>query len=47
MGATPIDDRELRHLMTRYQGADPAALDELVGRISPPLLRYFSASRAA
>jgi RNA polymerase sigma-70 factor, ECF subfamily len=32
--------------MTRYQDADPAALDELVGRISPPLLRYFSASRA-
>ena len=31
--------------MTRYQGADPAALDELVGRISPPLLRYFGASR--
>src|SRR5271169_3377530 len=46
MGETPIDDRELRHLMTRYQGADPAALDELVGRISPTLLRYFSASRA-
>jgi RNA polymerase sigma-70 factor (ECF subfamily) len=45
MGETPIDDRELRNLMTRYQGADPAALEELVRRISPPLLRYFGASR--
>src|SRR5579864_3472604 len=45
MGETPIDDRDLRSLMTRYQGADPAALDELVRRISPPLLRYFGASR--
>ncbi len=31
--------------MTRYQGADAAALDELVRRISPPVLRYFGASR--
>ena len=31
--------------MTRYQGADPAALDELVRRVSPPLLRYFANSR--
>jgi RNA polymerase sigma-70 factor (ECF subfamily) len=46
MGETPIDDRELRNLMARYQQADPAALDELVRRISPPLLRYFGASRA-
>jgi RNA polymerase sigma-70 factor (ECF subfamily) len=45
MGETPIDDRELRDLMTRYQAADPAALDELVRRISPPLLRYFGGSR--
>jgi hypothetical protein len=45
MGETPNDDRELRNLMTQYQRADPAALDELVGRISPPLLRYFGASR--
>jgi RNA polymerase sigma-70 factor (ECF subfamily) len=45
MGETPIDDRELRNLMTRYQRADPAALDELVLRISPPLLRYFGAPR--
>jgi RNA polymerase sigma-70 factor, ECF subfamily len=47
MGETPIDDRELRNLMTRYQRADAAALDELVRRISPPLLRYFAASRAS
>jgi RNA polymerase sigma-70 factor (ECF subfamily) len=46
MGETPIDDRELRDLMTRYQRADPDALDELVRRISPPLLRYFGGSRA-
>jgi len=31
--------------MTQYQRADPAALDELVRRISPALLRYFGASR--
>jgi RNA polymerase sigma-70 factor, ECF subfamily len=47
MGETPIDDRELRDLMTRYQRADPAALDELVRPISPPLLRYFGASRVS
>ncbi len=46
MGETPIDDRELRDLMTRYQRADPDALDELVRRISPPLLRYFGGSRS-
>jgi RNA polymerase sigma-70 factor (ECF subfamily) len=45
MGETPTDDRELRDLMIRYQRADPNALDELVRRISPPLLRYFSGSR--
>jgi RNA polymerase sigma-70 factor (ECF subfamily) len=45
MGEIPIDDRELRNLMTQYQCADPSALDELVRRISPPLLRYFGASR--
>jgi RNA polymerase sigma-70 factor (ECF subfamily) len=42
MGETPIDDRELRNLMTQYQRADPTALEELVRRISPPLLRYFA-----
>ena len=31
--------------MTQYQNADPVALDELVRKISPPLLRYFSGSR--
>lgn len=31
--------------MTQYQSADPAALDELVRRVSPPLLRYFNSSR--
>jgi RNA polymerase sigma-70 factor (ECF subfamily) len=45
MGDIPIDDRELRSLMTRYQNADAAALDELVRRISPRLLRYFGSSR--
>ncbi len=45
MGEIPPDDRELRDLMTSYQRADPDALDELVRRISPPLLRYFGGSR--
>jgi len=45
MSEATIDDRELRDLMTRYQQADPDALDELVRRISPPLLRYFGGSR--
>jgi RNA polymerase sigma-70 factor (ECF subfamily) len=31
--------------MTGYQRAEPAALDELVRRISPPLLRYFRGLR--
>lgn len=31
--------------MTRYQGADASALDELVQRVSPPLLRYFTSSQ--
>lgn len=41
-----IDDLELRTLMTQYQRADRAALGELVRRISPPLLRYFSRSHS-
>jgi RNA polymerase sigma-70 factor (ECF subfamily) len=41
MGEIPIEDRELRDLMTRYQNADAAALEELVARISAPLLRFF------
>jgi RNA polymerase sigma-70 factor, ECF subfamily len=42
----PVDDLELRTLMMQYQHADTAALDELVQRLSPPLLRYLGASRA-
>jgi RNA polymerase sigma-70 factor (ECF subfamily) len=45
MNEGSIDDRELRNLMAQYQAANPAALDELVRRISPPLLRYFARSR--
>jgi RNA polymerase sigma-70 factor, ECF subfamily len=45
MGDERIDDRELRMLMTQYQSADPAALDELVRKVSPPLLRYFRSSQ--
>jgi RNA polymerase sigma-70 factor (ECF subfamily) len=32
--------------MTRYQRADPDAVDQLVRRVSPALLRYFRALRA-
>jgi RNA polymerase sigma-70 factor (ECF subfamily) len=42
-----VDDLELRTLMEQYQSADPAALDELVRRVSSPLLRYFNNSRFA
>lgn len=45
MDGTAISDSDLRALMTRYQRADPAALEELVRRLSPPLLRYFRSSR--
>lgn len=45
MGDGQADDLDLRTLMTRYQSADPVALDELVRRVSPPLLRYFGSSR--
>jgi RNA polymerase sigma-70 factor, ECF subfamily len=44
MNEGPIDDGELRSLMTRYQSAESAALEELVRRLSPPFLRYFAAS---
>jgi RNA polymerase sigma-70 factor (ECF subfamily) len=30
--------------MTQYQCGDSAALDALIGRLTPPLLRYFGAS---
>jgi len=33
--------------MTRYQNADAAAVEELVVRISPPLLRFFGRSGVA
>ena len=46
MSEGTIDDRELRDLMMRYQSADGAALDELVGRVSPLLLRYFRGMNA-
>lgn len=42
----PADDLELKTLMARYQHADAAAVEELVRRLSPPLLRYFGAFRA-
>jgi RNA polymerase sigma-70 factor (ECF subfamily) len=45
MSEGTIEDRELRRLMTEYQRADSAALEELVQRVSPALLRYFCASR--
>jgi RNA polymerase sigma-70 factor (ECF subfamily) len=45
MSGTPIEDRQLRDLMTRYQRADPASVEELVRRISPMLLRYFASSQ--
>jgi RNA polymerase sigma-70 factor, ECF subfamily len=45
MSETAIHDSDLRALMTRYQQADSAALEELVRRLSPPLLRYFRNSR--
>jgi RNA polymerase sigma-70 factor (ECF subfamily) len=36
------NEQELRALMVRYQNADGEAIDELVARVSPSLLRYFS-----
>jgi RNA polymerase sigma-70 factor (ECF subfamily) len=44
MSEGTIDDRELRDLMIRYQRADSDALEQLVGRVSPLLLRYFGGS---
>jgi RNA polymerase sigma-70 factor, ECF subfamily len=40
------NEDQLRMLMTRYQAADACAVDELVRRLSPGLLRFFSASRS-
>lgn len=36
------DEQGLRALMVRYQDADAEAIEELVARISPALLRYLS-----
>jgi RNA polymerase sigma-70 factor, ECF subfamily len=45
MDENAINDSDLRALMTRYQRAESAALEELIRRLSPPLLRYFRTSR--
>jgi RNA polymerase sigma-70 factor, ECF subfamily len=44
MSEGTVEERELRSLMTQYQRGDAAALDALIGRLAPPLLRYFRAS---
>lgn len=44
MGDKAADERELKEFMARYQTGDADALEQLVRRISPPLLRYFAAS---
>jgi RNA polymerase sigma-70 factor (ECF subfamily) len=36
------DEEELRQLMVRYQQADPAAVEELVARLSPALYRFLA-----
>ncbi len=36
------EQRTLEDLMKRYQQADPAAAAELIGQVSPPLLRLFA-----
>lgn len=38
------DEEDLRQLMVRYQQADPAAVEELVSRLSPSLCRFFAGS---
>jgi len=38
------DERELKELMVRYQAADSAAVEELVNRLSPRLLRFLTES---
>jgi RNA polymerase sigma-70 factor (ECF subfamily) len=37
-----LDSTELRDLMIRYQAADPGAVEALVVRLSPVLLRFLS-----
>ena len=44
MDERTADDQELRDLMRRYQSGDPIAIEHLVRRISPALLRYFAGS---
>jgi RNA polymerase sigma-70 factor (ECF subfamily) len=38
----PVGERELPQLMVRYQHGDPDAVDELIRRLSPGLLRYLA-----
>ena len=40
--AEVIREEELRQLMVRYQNADPAAVEELISRLSPALLRFLA-----
>jgi len=40
--ARTLDGTELRDLITRYQAADPSAVEGLVIRLSPVLLRFLS-----
>jgi RNA polymerase sigma-70 factor, ECF subfamily len=37
-----LDDAQLRKLMVNYQAGYPAAIEELVKRLSPALFRFFS-----
>jgi RNA polymerase sigma-70 factor (ECF subfamily) len=39
---TGLDGAELRELMVRYQAADPSAVEAMVIRLSPALLRFLS-----
>ena len=40
--AKAAEDAELRALMVRYQQADPEAVEDLVARLSPRLLRFLA-----
>ncbi len=42
MTGAATEEEQLRQLMVRYQGADPAAVEELVRRLSPALLRFLA-----
>ena len=39
-----VGERELSQLMVRYQSGDPDAVEELIRRLSPGLLRYLAPS---